>query len=41
MNNPKSYVQEATVSDSICLNHLLVVAINVTATKIGVGPFGR
>ena len=29
MNNPESYVQEAIVSGLICLNHFLVVAVNV------------
>ena len=31
MNNPKSCVQEVIVSGSICLNHFLAVAVNVTA----------
>ena len=31
MNNLESFVQEATVSSSICLNHFLAVAVNVIA----------
>ena len=31
MNNPESCVQEATVSGSICLNHFLAIAVNMTA----------
>ena len=34
INNPESCVQEVTVSGSICLNHFLVVAINVTAKHL-------
>ena len=34
INNPKSWVQEATISGSICLNHFLVVAVNVTVNHL-------
>ena len=34
INSPKSYVQEATVSGSMCLNHFLAVVVNVTAKHL-------
>ena len=34
INNPKSYVQEVTLLSLICLNHCLVVAVNVTAKHL-------